>query len=98
MTRIRTSVSGEKNVMHESCGFLSAADTPKHTMRVSASSWFVFWNQRPGIFVALCEPAAETITSFEEPSWILVGNNGKKKLLVFSLDSLDVETLIETSK
>ena len=28
------------------------------------------------------------------PSWILVGNNGKKKLLLFLLDSLDVETLI----
>ena len=41
MIKTRTSVSGEKNVISASLEFRSVADTPKHIIKVSASSWLL---------------------------------------------------------
>ena len=63
--KTRTSVSAEKNVNSASFEFRSVADTPKHIIKVSASSWLLF-GKGPTSLLLLVWPAAEVMTSMDE--------------------------------
>ena len=58
MIKTRTSVSGENNVISASLEFRSVANTPKHIIKVSASSWLLP-RKGPNSLLLLVWPAAE---------------------------------------